>query len=194
MLTDWLLRVRALFSRTSVEREMDEELRFHLDRQIEAYRKAGLDEPEARRRLRLEFGGLDHVKEDLRDARGTRWLDDLLRDVRHALRTFRQLPGFAAMALVILALGIGATTVMFTVINSVLLRPLAYPEPDRLVTLHGFTEALGELWAASYPDFIDTRRESRSLAMASAFCSASSRLAAWVRAICAPGETLSALQ
>jgi len=141
MLSDVIQRLRAIFRRTAVEREMDEELQFHLDRQAEAYQKAGLDEPEARRRLRWEFGGLDQVKEDVRDARGTRLLDDLMHDVRYAFRTFRRLPGFAAIALLILALGIGATTVMFTVINSVLLRPLAYPEPDRLVTLHGATEA-----------------------------------------------------
>ncbi|HYX81437.1 MAG TPA: ADOP family duplicated permease, partial [Gemmatimonadales bacterium] len=165
MLSDLLLRLRGLFKGTVVDREIDEELRFHIDRQIESYKKAGLDDAEATRRARLEFGGVDQIKEDVRDACGTRWLDDLLRDIRHALRTFRRLPGFAAIALLLLALGIGATTVMFTVINSVLLRPLAYPEPDRLVTLHGFTEGF-ESWGASYPDFSDFQRESRSLTMA----------------------------
>ncbi len=166
MLNDAFHRLRAVFRRGTVEREMAEELQFHLDRQVDVYRKLGLDEVEARRRTRLAFGGLDQISEDVRDARGTRWLDDLLRDVRYAFRTFRRLPGFAAMALIILALGIGATTVMFTVINSVLLRPLAYPEPERLVTLHGITNGFGEAWGASYPDFVDLQRESRSLTMA----------------------------
>jgi predicted permease len=165
MLSDVILRLRAIFRRTAVDREMEEELQFHLDRQVEAYRRAGVDAAEARRRLRFEFGGLEQVREEVRDARGTRWLDDLLRDIRYAFRTFRRLPGFAAIALLILGLGIGATTVMFTVINSVLLRPLAYPDPDRLLTLHGFTEGF-ESWGASYPDFIDIQRESRSLTMA----------------------------
>ena len=163
MLSDVFHRLRALLRRSTVEREMAEELQFHIDRQVEAYRRLGLDDAQARRRTRLTFGGLDQISEDVRDARGTRWLDDLLRDVGYAFRTFRRLPGFTAMALLLLALGIGATTVMFTVINSVLLRPLAYPEPDRLVTLHGFTEGFGEWWGASYPDFIDIQRESRSL-------------------------------
>jgi predicted permease len=165
MVSDWMIRLRALFKGTVVDREIDDELRFHVERQVESYMRAGLDEGEAIRRARLEFGGIEQVKEDVRDARRTPWLDDLLRDIRYALRTFRRLPGFAAMALLILALGIGAATVMFTVINSVLLRPLAYPEPDRLVTVHGFTDA-SESWSTSYPDFIDTQRESRSLTMA----------------------------
>jgi predicted permease len=166
MFSDPFHRLRALFRRTAVEQEMADELQFHMDRQVEAYRQLGFDDAQARRRTRLAFGGLDQISEEVRDARGTRWLDDLLRDVGYAFRTFRRLPGFAAMALVLLALGIGATTVMFTVINSVLLRPLAYPEPNRLVTLHGFTEGFGESWGASYPDFIDIQRESRSLTMA----------------------------
>ena len=166
MIRDLFLRLRALFTGTAVDGEIDDELRFHIDRQIESYKTAGLTDAEAARRARLEFGGIEQVKEDVRDARRTPWFDDLRRDTVYAFRTFRRLPGFAAIALLIVALGIGATTVMFTVINSVLLRPLAYPEPDRLVTVHGSTDAFGESWGVSYPDFVDVRRESRSLTMA----------------------------
>ncbi len=165
MLTDWMLRLRALFARSAVDRETDDELRFHIEQQMDVYEKSGLSRTEAARRARLEFGGIEQVKEDVRDARGTRWLDDVLRDTRFAFRTFRRLPGFAAMALLILALGIGATTVLFTLIDGVLLKPLAYPEPERLVTLHGFTEAV-ESWGTSYPDFLDVQHESGSLTMA----------------------------
>jgi predicted permease len=164
--SDFLFRLRALFKRTAVDVEIDDELRFHIDHQIESYKNAGLNEAEAARRARLEFGGLEQVKEDVRDAGGTPWFDDLRRDTLYALRTFRRLPGFAVIALLILALGIGATTVMFTVINSVLLKPLAYQEPDRLMTVHGFTGALGESWGVSYPDFVDARRQGRSMTMA----------------------------
>jgi len=78
----------------------------------------------------------EQVKENCRDARGTRWLEDLVQDFRYAIRMLRKQPGFAAVALLTLALGSGATTVMFTVVNGVLLKPLPYPEPDRLVAVH----------------------------------------------------------
>ena len=91
------------------------------------------------------------MKEECRDARGTRWVEDLLQDIHYAVRTLRRMPGFAAVAVLVLAVSIGATTVMFTVINGVLLKPLSYPEPQRLLTLHGATETLGEFWGFSNP-------------------------------------------
>ena len=82
MMSDLLLRLRAVFKRTAVDRELDDELRFHIDRQLESYRHAGLADGEAARRVRLEFGGIEQVKEEYRDAQGTRWLDDVSRDIR----------------------------------------------------------------------------------------------------------------
>ena len=118
---------------------------------------------EARRQARLAIGGPEQVKEQCRDARGTRCLEDLYQDVRYALRTLRQRPGFSVVALSTLALGIGATTVMFTVIYGVLLKPLAYPEPDRLVTVHPQFEKFGDNWGFAYPNFLDLRSATRSL-------------------------------
>jgi predicted permease len=155
-----------LWRRSQMEAQLEKELRFHLDQHTEQLIASGLAPDEARRQARLALGGPEQVKEKCRDARGTRWLEDLLQDVRYALRTFRQKPGFAAVALLILALGVGATTIMFAVINGVLLRPLSYPEPHRLVTVHGFTPEFGEFWGFSNPDFADAKRDSRSLAMA----------------------------
>ncbi len=112
------------------------------------------------------------MKENCRDARGTRWLDDFSQDVRFALRMLRKNPGFAVVALLTLALGVGATTVMFTVVNGVLLKPLPYPDPDKLIAIHGHTETwntkiYGEQNVA-YPDFLDLQRDAHSLDLAGA--------------------------
>jgi predicted permease len=159
---NWWMR---LCRRKQMETQLDKELQFHIEQHTEQLITRGHSPDQARRRARLALGGQEQVKEKCRDARGTRWLEDLLQDVRYALRTFRQKPGFAAVAVLILALGIGATTVMFSVINGVLLRPLSYPEPHRLITIHGFTQDFGEFWGFSNPDLTDARRESRSLAI-----------------------------
>src|SRR5881394_596250 len=125
-----------LWRRGHMEAQLEKELSFHLEQHMSQLVARGWAPDEARRQARLALGGPEQVKESCRDARGTRWLEDLLQDFRYALRSLRKNPGFAAVALLTLALGIGATTVMFTVINSVLLKPLSYPDPERLVTLH----------------------------------------------------------
>jgi predicted permease len=147
-----------------MEEQLKKELRFHFDQHTADLIARGHQPDEAQRQARLALGGPEQVKEQCREARGIRWLEDLLQDFRYALRTLRQRPGFAAVTLCTLALGIGATTVMFTVVNSVLLKPLSYPEPERLVTLHEQTEKYGDQWGVSYLDFLDCQRESRSLA------------------------------
>jgi predicted permease len=153
-----------------MEDQLDRELRFHLEQHAADLIARGIAPAEARRQARVAIGGPEQVKEDCRDARGTRWVEDLLQDVRYALRTLRQKPGFSAVALLTLALGIGATTVMFTVIDGVLLKPLPYPAPDRLLAVHGYSDtwnvaAFGQQNLA-YLDFLDCRREVRSAAIA----------------------------
>lgn len=154
-----------LFLRKDVEAQLEKELRFHLEEHASDLIARGYPPDQARRQARLALGGPEQVKERCRDARGTRWLEDAVRDARYALRTFRQKPGFAAVAVMTLALGIGATTAMFTVVNSVLLKPLPFPESEKLVALHGFMDQFGEFWGFSNPDFDDVRQESRSLAV-----------------------------
>ena len=159
-----------LLRRRKMEDQLEKELGFHLDQHASELIAKGLSPDEARRQARLALGGPEQVKENCRDARGTRWLEDLLQDFLYAIRMLGKQPGFAAVALLTLALGIGATTVMFTVFNGVLLKPLPYPEPGRLVAVHGHTDSwntavYGEQNLA-YLDFLDGQRQSRSLAMA----------------------------
>jgi predicted permease len=155
-----------LWRRARLEEQLEKELRFHLDQHENALIARGRSPAEARREARLALGGPEQVKEKCRDARGTRWAEELLQDASYALRTFRQKPGFVAITVLILGLGIGATAVMFTMVNSVLLRPLPFPEPDRLVILHGFIEDFGEFWGFSYPDFRDLKQGGRSVMIA----------------------------
>ncbi|HXJ04160.1 MAG TPA: ABC transporter permease [Candidatus Acidoferrum sp.] len=162
-----------LLRRKTMEDQLEKEVRFHLEQHASELIAGGIDPREARRRARLTLGGAEKVKEECRDARGTRWLEDFWQDFRYALRMVRQHPSFSAVAILTLALGVGASTVMFTVVNGVLLRPLPYPQPDTLVAVHGHTStwnarAFGEQNLA-YPDFLDCQRESHSLILAGSF-------------------------
>jgi predicted permease len=126
----WLPRV---FGTRRLERELDAELRFHFDQQVADNMRAGMSEADARRHARLLFGGMDPTKEACRDARGTRWLLDIVRDLRAGVRSLGATPGFTVVATLVLTLGIGASTAIFSVVDAVVLRPLPFDESGRLV-------------------------------------------------------------
>ena len=133
MLSDWLFRVRALLGRRRVEEELEEELSAHVARQAEVYVRAGMTPAEAQRRARIEFGGVDQIKEECRDARGVRLLDDLARDVSYAARVLRRQPSYALVVLVTLTIGIGANTAIFQLLDAMKFRPLPVKNPSELV-------------------------------------------------------------
>ena len=117
------------------EATLDAELRDHVERQVADYMRAGMSEPNARRRARLEFGGIDQVKDLCRDVRPTRWLDHLWRDLRYAGRSLRKNPRFATAAILTLSLGIGANTAIFSVAYAVLIKPLPYVAPEQIYSV-----------------------------------------------------------
>lgn len=132
-------RVRSLFrvltSRHDFEAGMAEELRFHIEQFTDEFMRSGMPREEACRRARIEFGGVNSVKEDCRQARGLHPFDELQRELRYASRLLRKTPAFTAAALLTLALCLGANLTIFAVIDAILLRPLPFPDSGRLVTV-----------------------------------------------------------
>ncbi|MFN7998341.1 MAG: ABC transporter permease [Bryobacteraceae bacterium] len=149
--------MRSLISRCAVERELEEELQYHLDRQAEEYIAAGMTPQEARSAARREFADVTQRKEDCRDMRGLNLTDDLMQDLRFACRQLGKNPGFTATAALVLALGLGASVAIFAFVDAALLKPLPYPNPGRLAGVYENTPQCPRC-NLSYFDYLDWKK------------------------------------
>ncbi len=167
------LRLRSLLRRGQVEQELDEELRYHLDRQIDENLAKGMTADEARFAALRIIGGIEQHKEKCRDVRRVSFIEDLVRDFRFGLRSMSRNPGFTSVAVITLALGIGATTAIFSVVYGILLQPLPYPEDDRLVTLiQSYPQKGLDTWGLSQANFALYRDQNHVFEKIAAFTSA----------------------
>jgi predicted permease len=162
-ITEGWKRIRSVGRRHALESGLDEEIRFHIDQQTEKNRRSGMSPDEARREALLRFGGLERVKEGTRDEIRPALLEDSVRDIRHGVRVLRRAPGFTAAALVTLALGIGATSAIFSVVRAVMLEPLPYHEPDRIVAVWETNRGGSQRNAIAPANFVAWRERTRTL-------------------------------
>ena len=152
-------RVRALFAAPQLDRDLDDELRSHIEMETEANVQRGMTLAEARRKALLEFGGVAQTAEIYREARAVAWVGALLQDIRYALRGFRRAPGFTAVAIISLGLGIGVNTTLFSLVNMLILRPLPVKDPGQLVTFSSQQKGSFPMPVFSYPDYRDIREQ-----------------------------------
>ena len=163
----WLARLRvalrSIVRRRRVDEELNEEIQHHLERQIDEELKGGLSPADAEHAARRALGNIEHAKEQLRDARAGAWIDQLERDLRFGVRAMVRRPGFTCVAVSTIALGIGATTAIFSLADNVLFRPLPFPNADRLVSVWEVRPALRRPRMEAAPlNYVDWRRESNS--------------------------------
>jgi len=169
MLNRLRTRLRPLLRKSEMERELDEELRYHVERQTEQNIRLGMSPEEARCAARKAFGGVEQAKERSRDARGVRWIEDLWQDLRYGARMLLNNPGFTLMAVSTLALGIGANTAIFSVVRAVLLKPLPYTDPERLVMVWESDAKTGGEFDVRTSNFLAWRDEQQVFTQLAAF-------------------------
>lgn len=163
MLEGLKVRLRGLLRKTEMEQELDQEMSLHLERMVEQNIAQGMSHKDARSTALRDFGGFEQAKEKCRDARGTRWLEDALHDLRFGIRMLRKAPGFTTVALLALALGIGVNTAILSAVNGFVLRPLPVENPSELMAPYWGREKDTQVWGSfSYPNYVDLREQNRS--------------------------------
>jgi putative ABC transport system permease protein len=172
------VRLLALFRRRRLEEELSEDIRAHLEMAAAENLRRGMNPPEALEAARRSFGGIEQVKEEYRHARGIHWIETLAQDVRYGLRTLARTPTFSLTALGTLALGIGATTAVFSIVYAVLLRALPYPDPERLVWVTSVARSFPDQpEVALFADFVELREQAESFSHIAAFSTTSNNFA-----------------
>jgi hypothetical protein len=150
-----------LFGGTPDDRDLENEIESHLQLHVDDNLRAGMTLDEARRRALVRLGGVESVKEAYRDRRSIPLLETTLQDARYAIRTLRRNRGATLVGILVMALGIGANTAVFSVVNAVLLKPLAYSDPDRIVTIRNYWKQKASVATqVSAPDFHDWHDQS----------------------------------
>jgi putative ABC transport system permease protein len=175
MLRKLFHRLRASLRRGKIEREMDAEMRFHLEMETAENVRRGMSEEEARRAALRSFGGVERTKESYRDIARFRYLEDFRQDLHYGARMLRTQPGFTVIAVLTLALGIGANSAVFSVVNAVLLRPLPYRDPDRIVTVGHYRAMFGADVVFGW-DFLEWRDQAKVFEQIAAYFSGTADL------------------
>src|SRR6266567_1483028 len=174
-LQDLILRLRALTFQKRVERDLEDEVEFHIQMQTRKNLLAGMSEAEGTRRARIQFGGAAQVKEECRDVRGVGLIETIWRDMRYAVRGFRRSPTFALTVIATIAVGLGVITTLFTVLNAFYLRPIAVHDPHSLYEVFWLDRA-GEGHDFSWPEYREFLKENPALSEALAYRRAEARL------------------
>src|SRR5215831_6097705 len=162
-------RIAGMVGRRRQDAELAAELEAHLQFHIEDNVRAGMTPEEARRQALIKLGGIDQTKESVRDRRALPWLESVAQDIRFALRMMRKNPGFTVIAVLTLALGIGANTAIFSAVDEILFRPPNVAAPDRLAQIYSFNRKFSTYRSSSYPEYVDFRDQASSFQSLAAY-------------------------